>query len=149
MWNRQLAMDTMVIIAPLILIESVAQRAAREGNLLSAFLCPEPFRWWLLLLYSLLSREDRVPFAMLPASTQPWGACNLSSSGGGSGGGGKSAHTDNEGQWCIINVSEFLNKCGPFVSGRIIFLFPFCFVNPRLQLTQIYITTVMQWQKAW
>lgn len=59
-------------------------------NLLSACLCPEPFRWWLLLLYSLLSSEDRALFATLLGSMHPWGPCNLTSSGGGSGGGGKS-----------------------------------------------------------
>lgn len=59
-------------------------------HLLSVCLCPEPFRCWLLMLYSVLSREVRVPFVTQLASMHPWGSCNLPSSGGGSGGGGRS-----------------------------------------------------------
>jgi len=65
---------------------------------LSPCLCPEPFRWWLLLLlYSLLSREDGAPFSAPPASTHPWVPRNLSSPGGGSGGGGRSKQREVEG----------------------------------------------------
>lgn len=72
--------------------------------LLSVCLCPEPFRWWLLLLYSLLSKEDSTPFATLLASMHPWGPSNRFSSGGGSGGGGRSKHKEVEGIECMKNV---------------------------------------------
>lgn len=72
---------------------------------LSVCRSPEPFRWWLLLLYSLLSREDRAPFSALLASMHPWGPCNLFSSGGGSGGGGRSKQKEVEGTACMENVS--------------------------------------------
>lgn len=87
-----------------------ARHTLQDFALLSVCLCPEPFRWWLLLLYSLLSKEDSTPFATLLASMHPWGPSNRFSSGGGSGGGGRSKHKEVEGLECMNNVWSLDHK---------------------------------------